>query len=62
MLRSYGVPPEEEVHALRALRSAFHGFATLQAGRGFQWSAEVDESFTWLVALVDRGLRRPASP
>jgi hypothetical protein len=43
-------------HALRALRSVFHGFATLQATGGFQWSADIDESFEWLIDLVDRGL------
>jgi len=57
VLRSYAVGPEEMDHALRALRSFFHGFATLQSGSGFQWSADVDESFEWLIALVDRGLR-----
>ena len=39
------------------MRSAFYGFATLQSARGFQWSADVDESFEWLIDLVDRGLR-----
>jgi hypothetical protein len=44
-------------HALRALRSIFHGFATLQATNGFQWSTDIDESFEWLINFVDRGLR-----
>jgi len=44
-------------HALRALRSFFHGFATLQSAHGFQWAADIDESFEWLITLVDRGLR-----
>jgi AcrR family transcriptional regulator len=57
VLRSYPIKPEETDHALRTLRSLFHGFATLEAGRGFQWSADVDESFEWLIALADRGLR-----
>ncbi|SEG68263.1 hypothetical protein SAMN02982929_03147 [Saccharopolyspora kobensis] len=48
-------------HALRAVRRSFHGFATLQAAHGFQWSADVDESFGWLVDLVDQGLRRSTS-
>jgi AcrR family transcriptional regulator len=65
VLRGYAIAPEETDHALRALRSAFHGFATLQSGRGFQWSADVDESFDWFVDLLDRGLRSgrpPATP
>jgi len=57
VLRSYDVAPAEVDHALRALRSFFHGFATLQSANGFQWSADVDESFEWLIAFVDRGLR-----
>lgn len=57
VLRAYDVPPQDRDHALRALRSAFHGFATLQSGRGFQWSADVDESYEWLIELLDRGLR-----
>ncbi|GHE08162.1 TetR family transcriptional regulator [Klenkia taihuensis] len=57
VLRGYDLPAADEDHALRTLRSALHGFATLQAAHGFQWSADVDESFTWLVDLLDRGLR-----
>ena len=60
VLRAYPVAPEEMDHALRAVRSLLHGFATLQAAHGFQWSADVDESFEWLVGLVDRGLRSTA--
>lgn len=61
VLRSYGIPPEEEDHALRALRSTLHGFATLQTGHGFQWATDVDDSYDWLVTLLDRGLRATAS-
>jgi hypothetical protein len=44
-------------HALRMLRSLSHGFATLQAANGFQWSTDIDESFEWLIAFADQGLR-----
>ncbi|WP_380172875.1 TetR/AcrR family transcriptional regulator [Kineococcus sp. DHX-1] len=57
VLRSYGVSAADEVHALRMLRSALHGFATLESGGGFQLGTDVDESFAWLVEFVDRGLR-----
>jgi len=57
VLRGYDIAPQEMTHALRALRSIFHGFATLQATGGFQWSTDIDESFEWLIDLVDRGLR-----
>jgi AcrR family transcriptional regulator len=57
VLRGYDIEGSDVDHALRMLRSLCHGFATLQAGGGFQWSADVDESFEWLIAFADRGLR-----
>ncbi|MCZ2849072.1 TetR/AcrR family transcriptional regulator [Modestobacter sp. VKM Ac-2978] len=62
VLRSYDVEPAEMDHALRTVRSSLHGFATLQSANGFQWSADVDESLEWLIALLDRGLRSASSP
>lgn len=62
-LGTYDVAPHDTVHALRALRSAFHGFSMLQAAQGFRWSADVEASFEWLIGLLDAGLRdrRPGS-
>ena len=61
VLRGYDIAPADMTHALRALRSVFHGFATIEVGGGFRWSTGTDESFEWLVDLVDVGLRaRPA--
>lgn len=57
VLRGYPIKPADLNHALRTLRSMLHGFATLQAANGFQWSADRDESFTWLIDFADRGLR-----
>jgi AcrR family transcriptional regulator len=57
VLRGYAIAEPDVDHALRMLRSLCHGFATLQAGGGFQWSADIDESFEWLIAFADRGLR-----
>ena len=57
VLRGYDLAPQDEVHALRALRSIFHGFATLESAGAFQYSTDVDESFEWLISLVDHGLR-----
>ncbi|MGW3289073.1 TetR/AcrR family transcriptional regulator [Streptomyces sp. NPDC001002] len=61
VLRGYDIAPQQMTHALRSVRSVFHGFAHLQASGGFQWSADVDESFEYLIDLVDRGLRAAAS-
>ncbi|MFC3890886.1 TetR/AcrR family transcriptional regulator [Lentzea rhizosphaerae] len=60
VLRGYDISPEKMTHALRALRSLFHGFADLQAAGGFQWSTDVGESFEWLIDLIDHGLRHAA--
>jgi hypothetical protein len=60
VLRGYHIAPADTTDALRTLRSAFHGFATIEAAGGFQWSTGTDENFEWLVDLVDlvdRGLR-----
>lgn len=57
VLRGYDIAEADVTHALRAVRSLCHGFATLQATNGFQWSTDIDESFTWLIAFTDRGLR-----
>lgn len=56
-LRGYDIAEADTDHALRTVRSLCHGFAVLQAGGGFQWSADIDESFEWLIAFADRGLR-----
>ncbi|MGW6010264.1 TetR/AcrR family transcriptional regulator [Streptomyces sp. NPDC055210] len=57
VLRGYEIAESDMDHALRMLRSLCHGFATLQAADGFQWSADIDESFEWLIDFADRGLR-----
>lgn len=62
VLQGYPIAPEQLTHALRALRSAFHGFATLQSQRGFQWSADIDDSLEWLVNLLDHGLHSMSVP
>jgi AcrR family transcriptional regulator len=64
VLRGYRIPAGEMDHALRTLRSLLHGFATLQAANGFQWDADAEQSFTWLIDFAHRGLtsRSPDSP
>jgi AcrR family transcriptional regulator len=57
VLRGYQLQPSEEIHALRMLRSMLHGFATIEVGGGFQFDTDVDESFTWMVNLIDHGLQ-----
>jgi AcrR family transcriptional regulator len=57
MLHGYRLDPEEEIHALRMLRSVLHGFATLEAIGSFQINADVDDSFTWMLGFIDQGLK-----
>ncbi|WP_134739662.1 TetR-like C-terminal domain-containing protein [Nocardioides sp. 503] len=57
-LRGYGLDPAEQVHALRMLRSLVHGFASLEERLGLVLEeTSTDESFHWMIALVDEGLR-----
>lgn len=60
VLRGYGIAENEMTHAIRTIRSTMHGFAVLEASRGFQWDADPDESFDWMIGFIDRGLRSGA--
>jgi AcrR family transcriptional regulator len=57
VLRGYGIGDAEMTDAIRVLRSTMHGFAMLEASGGFQWDREPDQSFTWMIGFIDRGLR-----
>ena len=57
MLHGYRLDSDQEIHALRMLRSILHGFATLEAIGSFHIRADVDDSFTWLLSFVDQGLK-----
>lgn len=57
VLRGYQLDPSQEIHALRMLRSMLQGFATLEVTGGFQIDTDVDNSFTWMVNLIDHGLQ-----
>ena len=57
MLRGYRLEPDQQIHALRMLRSVLHGFATLEAIGSFQMDAEVDVSFGWMLDFIDHGLQ-----
>jgi AcrR family transcriptional regulator len=57
VLRGYGIGEDEMDHAIRSIRCTMHGFAMLESARGFQWSADPDESFDWMIRFIDRGLR-----
>jgi AcrR family transcriptional regulator len=54
---SMGLEGDDRVHAVRALRSAVHGFAALEAGGGFAIPVDPDASFRRLVDALAGGLR-----
>jgi AcrR family transcriptional regulator len=56
VLRGYGLDDDGTVHATRAVRSALHGFVTLEAEGGFGLSQDVEVSYDRLVTLLDAGL------
>jgi hypothetical protein len=58
ILRGYGLADDDLVDAARALRSALHGFVTLDNSGGFGLPREVDRSFERLVAVLDAGFDR----
>ena len=56
-LAEAGVGEEDRIHLARAIRSALHGFVTLEQGGGFGMPESVDESFGRLVELLLSGVR-----
>lgn len=57
ILRGYGLEGDEALHATRALRSALHGFVSLELAGGFAMDLDVDASFERYVGMLDAGLR-----
>ncbi len=56
VLAGLGLPPAEAVGAIRSVRSALHGFVTLEAGGGFGLPDDVDDSFDVLIEVVVAGV------
>lgn len=61
-LSGYGLSPRQEIHAIRALRSLAHGFATLEIGGGFGIPIALDESYDWMLETFIRGLEAGSIP
>ncbi|GEM_PF-5879679 len=57
VLARYQLDPAQEIHALRMLRRMRHGFATLEEEGGLRLDTDVNDSFAWMVDLIDRGLQ-----
>jgi AcrR family transcriptional regulator len=55
-LRGYGLHGDEAIHATRAVRSALHGFVSLEVDGGFGLPQDVGRSFERLVAALHASL------
>jgi len=56
VMASFGLQGDDALHAVRALRSLVHGFATLEISGGFGLALDCDESFRRLVEMLVTGL------
>jgi AcrR family transcriptional regulator len=52
----WGLEDEPAIHAVRAIRSALHGFVAIEADGGFDLDVDVDMSFARLVQTLAAGL------
>lgn len=55
-LEALGVSAANRVHAIRAMRSAIHGFVHLESAGQFAMDANVDRSFQWLIETFVKGV------
>jgi AcrR family transcriptional regulator len=56
VLGGSGLEDDELIHAVRALRSAVHGFAAIEGAGGFGLAVDRDESFARLVDALAKGI------
>lgn len=62
VLRGFDLPGTREVDAIRAVRSAVHGFVSLELMGGFGMPDDVDHSFEVLVRLLVAGIEDLSEP
>ena len=56
VLRGYDLEGEPAIHAVRAIRSALHGFVSLEREGGFGLPINIDDSYDNLIGMLDAGL------
>lgn len=57
VLAGHGLVGSEAIHATRALRSALHGFTSIELAHGFGLPQDRERSFALLVEVLVRALR-----
>lgn len=60
-LRGYGLGGDDLTDAIRIVRSAVHGFVTLEQSAGFKLERSLEDTFTRLIAVHHEMLRSLAS-
>jgi AcrR family transcriptional regulator len=60
ILAGFGLPAERAIDAARMVRSALHGFASLEGAGGFGLPRDVDRSYRYLVDTLITGLQAGA--
>lgn len=61
VLRAWNLEGDAEIHAIRAVRSALHGFVSLELNDGFALELPTDASYARLVDLLIVGLGEPSA-
>lgn len=56
ILKGYSLQGDEALHAIRCLRSALHGFVSLEIEGGFAMPLDLDTSFDRLIRQMDQML------
>jgi AcrR family transcriptional regulator len=59
VLRAWQLEDDEMLHAVRVIRSALHGFVSLEADGGFALPLDLDRSFERLIETLAAGLPPP---
>lgn len=57
VLQGFGLPESRAIDAVRAARSALHGFVSIELAGGFRLPENLDRSFDLLVDLLVEGFR-----
>jgi len=58
LIYRHGIRDDRGIHVARFVRSALHGFVTIEAASGFRLPESIDESFTSAIDALDLVLTR----
>ncbi|MBW7453152.1 TetR/AcrR family transcriptional regulator [Paenibacillus sepulcri] len=58
VMEVYELSEDEALHAVRGLRSIFHGFVSLEINKGFGLALDRDQSFRYILRTFLSGLKR----